>query len=164
MYVSILWKWNYFYRLILLKIKINSCQRGYISCVLMIITTLKKTHESHESSIWVFKHRYIHLHTLTHTHTHTHTRTIHINIQHVYGSPKAVLECILSYVWLFVSPWTVACQAPLSMAFPRQENCSGLPFPPPGDLPHPGIEPISPAYLALEDRFLITEPPRKPFT
>ena len=42
---------------------------------------------------------------------------------------------------LFVIPWTVACQAPLSMGFSRQEYWSGLPCPPPGDLPHPGIEP-----------------------
>ena len=40
-------------------------------------------------------------------------------------------------------PWTVARQAPLSMGFPRQEYQSGLPFPPPGDLPDPGIEPAS---------------------
>ena len=43
------------------------------------------------------------------------------------------------------TPWTVACQAPLSMGFPRQEYWRGLPFPPPGDLPNPGIEPMSPA-------------------
>ena len=46
----------------------------------------------------------------------------------------------LSRVWLFVTPWTVARQAPLSMRFPRQEYWSGLPFPPPGGLPDPGIE------------------------
>ena len=43
-----------------------------------------------------------------------------------------------------VTPWTVACQAPLSMGFSRQEYWSGLPFPSPGDLPDPGIEPRSP--------------------
>ena len=46
------------------------------------------------------------------------------------------------------TPWTVACQAPLSMEFSRQEPCSGLPVPPPGDLPDPGIEPKSPAWQA----------------
>ena len=51
----------------------------------------------------------------------------------------------LSRVRLFVTPWTVAYQAPLSMGFPRQEYWSGLPFPSPGDLPDPGIEPRSPA-------------------
>ena len=47
-----------------------------------------------------------------------------------------------------VTPWTVACQDPLSMEFSRQEYWSGLPFPPPGDLPDPGIEPRSPALQA----------------
>ena len=60
----------------------------------------------------------------------------------------------LSYVQLFAIPWTVVCQAPLSMGFPRQEHWSGLPFPPPGDLPEPGIEPRSPA---LAGGIFITE-------
>ena len=47
-----------------------------------------------------------------------------------------------------VTPWTVACQAPLSMGFPQQESWSGLPFPSPGDLPDPGIKPGSPALQA----------------
>ena len=51
------------------------------------------------------------------------------------------------------TPWTVACQAPLSMGFSRQECWSGLPCPPPGDLPKPGIEPLSLTSLALADRF-----------
>ena len=46
------------------------------------------------------------------------------------------------------TPWTVARQAPLSMGFPRQEYWSGLSCPPPGDLPNPGIEPLSPALQA----------------
>ena len=50
-----------------------------------------------------------------------------------------------SRVWLFVTPWMAAYQAPQSMGFPRQEYWSGLPFPSPGDLPNPGIEPGSPA-------------------
>ena len=53
-----------------------------------------------------------------------------------------------SCVQLFATPWTVTRQAPLSMQFPRQEHWSGLPFPSPGDLPHPGIEPRSPALQA----------------
>ena len=60
---------------------------------------------------------------------------------------------LLSRVRLFVTPWTVACQAPLSMGFSRQEYWSGLPCPPPGDLPYPGIEPMSPASPALVGRF-----------
>ena len=49
--------------------------------------------------------------------------------------------CSLSRVQLFVTPWTVARQRPLSMEFSRQEYWRGLPFLPPGDLPDPGIEP-----------------------
>ena len=45
----------------------------------------------------------------------------------------------------FATPWTVACQAPLSMGFPRQKSWSELPFPPQGDFPDPGIKPASPA-------------------
>ena len=48
-----------------------------------------------------------------------------------------------SRVWLFATSWTVACQAPLSMGFSRQEYLSGLPFPVPGDLPNPGMEATS---------------------
>ena len=54
----------------------------------------------------------------------------------------------LSHVRLFVAPWTVAHQAPPSMEFSRQEYWSGLPFPSPGNLPDPGIEPRSPALQA----------------
>ena len=50
----------------------------------------------------------------------------------------------LSHVRLFATPWTVAYQAPQSMRFSRQEYWSGLPFPSPGDLPNPGIKPVSP--------------------
>ena len=57
------------------------------------------------------------------------------------------------------TPWTVACQAPLSMGCSRQEYWSGLPFPPPGDRPDPGIEPTSPA---LQVDSLSFEPPGKP--
>ena len=60
------------------------------------------------------------------------------------------------------TPWTVACQASLSVGFPRQENWSGLPFPPPGNLPDPGVEPASPTSSALTGRFFTTEPPGKP--
>ena len=54
----------------------------------------------------------------------------------------------LSRVWRFVTQWTVAYQPPLSMGSSRQEYWSGLPFPSPGDLPNPGIEPRSPALQA----------------
>ena len=65
----------------------------------------------------------------------------------------------LSRVQLFVTPWTVAHQAPLSMGFPRQEYCSGLLFPSPGDLLNPGMEPTSPALVG---RLLTGEPQGKP--
>ena len=65
----------------------------------------------------------------------------------------------LSHVQLFATPWTVAYQAPLSIGFSRQESWSGLPFPSPGDLPDPGIEPRSPALQADP---LLSEPPGKP--
>ena len=65
----------------------------------------------------------------------------------------------LSRVRLFATPWTAAHQAPLSMGFSRQEYRSGLPFPSPGDLPNPGIEPGSPA---LQADTLSSEPPGKP--
>ena len=64
----------------------------------------------------------------------------------------------LSCVWLFVTPWTVACQAPLSMGFSRQEYWSGLPFSSPGDLPNPGIKPGSPE---LQADSLLAEPQGK---
>ena len=62
----------------------------------------------------------------------------------------------LSYVRLSVTLWTVACQAPLSMGFSRQEYWSGLPCPPSGNLPHPGTEPISLTSPALAGGFFTT--------
>ena len=62
---------------------------------------------------------------------------------------KQVLSHI-SHVWLFATLRTIACQAPLSMAFSKQEYWSGLPCPPPGNLPGPGIEPLSPAAPAWQ--------------
>ena len=63
---------------------------------------------------------------------------------------------------LFVTPWTVVHQAPLSLEFSRQEYWSGLPFPPPGDFPGPKIEPESPVPPVLAGRFFTTEPPGDP--
>ena len=59
----------------------------------------------------------------------------------------------------FATPWTIALQAPLSMRFSRQKYWSGLLFPSPGDIPDPGIEPVSPA---LTDKFFTTESLGKP--
>ena len=64
-----------------------------------------------------------------------------------------------SHVRLFATPWPVAHQAPLSMGFSRQGYWSGVPYPPPGDLPDPGIRPASPASPALAVGFRTTEPP-----
>ena len=64
----------------------------------------------------------------------------------------------LSHVGLFATPWIVAYQAPQSMGFSRQEYWRGLPFPSPGDLPDPEIEPRSPT---LQADTLTSEPPGK---
>ena len=66
----------------------------------------------------------------------------------------------LSHVQLFVTPWTAAHQAPLSMRFSRQEYSGGLPFPSPGDLSDTGIEPRSPALAG--GLFTITDSGKSP--
>ena len=68
--------------------------------------------------------------------------------------------CFMTEYYSFVTPWSVACQASLSMGFPKQEYWSWLPFLSPGDLPNSGIEPTSPA---LAGGFFTTEPPGKPY-
>ena len=60
---------------------------------------------------------------------------------------------------IYCNPWTVACQAHLSMEFSRQEYWSGLSFPSPGDLPNSGIEPTFPVSPALAGRFFTIAPP-----
>ena len=69
-----------------------------------------------------------------------------------------MLAGVPSHARLSATPWTVVHPVPLSMEFSRQEYRSGLPFPPPGDLPDPGVEPESPT-LAVE--FFATVPPGK---
>ena len=71
---------------------------------------------------------------------------------------KFVVVYSLSQVQLFANPWTVACQAPLSMGLSRQEYWSGSLFPPPGDLPDPEMKPKFPASPALAGRFFTTKP------
>ena len=81
--------------------------------------------------------------------------------------PRPKVMCVLSHLSCFqklmcvfsATPWTVACQAPLPTEFPRQEYWNGLPFHSPGDLPNPGINPVTPA---LAGRFFTAEPPGKP--
>ena len=64
----------------------------------------------------------------------------------------AVVES-LSHVQVFLTLWTVACQAPLSVGLSRRDYWSGSPFPPPGDLPNPGIEPLN-SHLLLGRQIL----------
>ena len=76
-----------------------------------------------------------------------------------------VCVCVLSpfsCVGLFVTLWTTACQTPLSMGFSRQEYWSGLPCPPLGDLPNPGIEPKPLMSPTSAGGFFTTRPPGKP--
>ena len=60
---------------------------------------------------------------------------------------------LLSHIWLFMTPWTIAHQAPLSMGFPRKKYYRRLPFPSPGDGLNPGIKPTSPASPSLASGF-----------
>ena len=73
-----------------------------------------------------------------------------------------LLVIVPSYIQLFVTPWSVACQAPLSMEFSGQEYWSGPPLPTPGDLPNPRIEAMFLVSSALAGGFFITEPPGTP--
>ena len=85
-------------------------------------------------------------------------------LSHISGTSsilRSVCVCVcalsrLSRIRLFVTPWTVARQAPLSMGCSRQKYWSGLPFPSAGDLPDPGIKPTSLASLALVGGFSTT--------
>ena len=78
---------------------------------------------------------------------------------HILAACKLLLVCVLSHVWLFVTLWAVACQAPPFMGFPWQEYQSGLPFPHPGDLPNPGL---NPCLLLWQVNSFITALPGKP--
>ena len=115
---------------------------------------------------------YIYVHTHTHIHTHMvcacsvmsdslrlhglkFARLLHPFCTHTHTHDYAVLSC----VWLLVTPCTAARQDPLSMEFCRQQYWNGLPFPPPGELLDPGIEPASPA---LQMDALVLEPSSKP--
>ena len=71
------------------------------------------------------------------------------NLNRALGSPRAGFGGVVTQSCpTLATPWTVACRAPLSLGFSRQEYWSGLPFPSPGDLPDSGIEPRSPALQA----------------
>ena len=79
-------------------------------------------------------------------------------------SYSACVAELLSCVRLFVTPWTVAHQAPVSMGFPRQEHWSGVLCPPPADLPDTGIDPKPPMSPASTGGFFTTRPSGKPVT
>ena len=70
--------------------------------------------------------------------------------------------CMLSRVRLLATPWTEPTRLLCPWDFPRQEHWNGLPSPPPGDLPDPGTEPVTPASPALTGRFFTAEPPGSP--
>ena len=79
----------------------------------------------------------------------------------MYTHIRVCVFC-LSVISNSCNPWAVACQAPLSRGFSRQEHWSGLPLPTSGDLPDSGVEPMSPVSPALAGRFFTTEPLGKP--
>ena len=85
-----------------------------------------------------------------------------MRIWHGSRGRVCVCVCVLSHVQLFVTPWTVAHQDPLSMGFSRQEYRCGLPFPSPGDPPDPGTKPKYLMSPALAGGLLTKEPPGKP--
>ena len=90
----------------------------------------------------------------------TGSRTGTGNIQQARNITMSESKCeVTQSCPTLATPWTVAYKAPLSMGFFKQEYWSGLLFPSPGDLPHPGIKPRSPA---LQADALPSEPPRKP--
>ena len=97
---------------------------------------------------------------LSSNHLCVHLTTIHLSVYlPSYLSIHLLsLLCSRSAMSDSATPWTVACQTPLSMGFSRHESWSGSPWPPPGDLPDPGIKPSSPASPALAGGFLTTEP------
>ena len=107
---------------------------------------------------------------------HTHSQNLQFSLRTIrYFFFQCLFQCLgnnsyrglycaqsLSHVWLFVTPWTVAHQAPLSMGFPRQEEWSGLPFPSPGDLPNPGMKTMSLMSPMLAGKFLTMSATWKP--
>ena len=85
-----------------------------------------------------------------------HTNSLNTTIPMAPVHHKRVCVCVLGHVWLFVTLWTVAHQTPLSMGFSKQEHGNGLPCPPPGHFPDPGIELASLVSPALASGFFTT--------
>ena len=88
----------------------------------------------------------------------TQKSTCLLSFPHSSPTLNSMCVCNSKCVQAYSTPWPAARQAPLSVEFSRQEYWSGLSFPPPGDLPHPGIKPASPA---LAVGFFTPEPPQK---
>ena len=121
--------------------------------------SLLKYHISEDSMITTF---YLHHHSLPPFSILNSPCPILLSPPHRYNVCVSLCVCVcqlLSCVQLFVTPWTIVCQALLSMEFSKQENWSGLPIPSPRDLHDQGIEPQSPALQADSLPF---EPPGKP--
>ena len=100
--------------------------------------------EAYDSKVLVKETRKIKQFVLFHTVDVWLTRDLNKNFDSLTQNSRHFGQGIQNRDRLFASPWTVAYQAPPSMGFPRQEYWSGVPFPSPGDLPDPGIEPRSP--------------------
>ena len=92
-------------------------------------------------------------------HPHAPTSPIRLSWLRMFSFVLSPCAKLRSHVQLSVTLWTIACQAPLSMEFSKQEYWSDLPFPPPGDLLHPGIETVTPA---LAGGSFTLEPPGEP--
>ena len=118
--------------------------------------TLKSLLQYHSSKASILRHSAFFIVQFSHPYVTT-GKTIALTRQTFVGKVKVKVK-LHSRVQLFETPWTVAHQAPLSIAFSRQKYWSGLPFPSPGDLPDPGIEPRSPT---LQADALTSEPPGK---
>ena len=90
------------------------------------------------------------------------TQKAFVHVNYIYEYIPCIHDQLFNHVWLSVTLWTIAHQAPLPMGFPRQEYWTGLLFPPPGNLLDPGIELMSPASPANAGRFFTAETPGKP--
>ena len=111
------------------------------SCILI----LAHTHTQSHSFTFIYSLSHSHAHALTILHTCTYSCSHIHSFMLAYTSLfPYVIVVLVAKLCLNVTPWTVAHQSPLSMGFSRQEYWSGLPFPSPGDLPNPGIKPMSP--------------------
>ena len=110
--------------------------------------------------IYTYIHTYTHIYIYIYIHIYIHTRYIHTHTYiYIHTHIYILCVCVLSHfrcVWPFLTRWTLARQAPLSMGFSRQEYFSRLPCPAPGDLPDPGVEPMSLTFLALAGGFFTT--------